>query len=104
MYSKSGAPEGLNCRYAGQVVSLRSDATGLSIAVEDQGLGIPADFLGRVFERYERYESSATDRIIGTGLGLPIAHQILEMHGGSIAVDSREGRGSVFTIHLPIAR
>ena len=84
-------------------VSLGSNATGLSIAIQDQGLGIPADFLGRVFDRYERYESSAADRIIGTGLGLPIAHQIVEMHGGSITVASPEGHGTVFTIHLPFA-
>ena len=85
-------------------VSVGSDESAVHIAIEDHGLGIPAAFLSRIFERYERYERRATDQITGTGLGLPIARKIVELHGGSVAVESREGQGSVFTIHLPIAR
>ena len=55
--------------------------------------GMPAEFLTKVFERYERYESDATSKIIGTGLGLPISKQIIELHRGRIWVDSAEGKG-----------
>jgi len=71
------------------------------VEVEDHGEGIPADFIDRVFERFERYEASPTSRIIGTGLGLPIARQIIDLHGGRMWVESRVGIGSIFHFSLP---
>jgi signal transduction histidine kinase len=88
----------------GQVkVSSRSSRGVALISVADQGDGIPADFLPKVFERFERYEASATSRIIGTGLGLPIAHQIVEAHGGQMWVESKVGEGSTFYFTIPFA-
>jgi signal transduction histidine kinase/ligand-binding sensor domain-containing protein len=71
------------------------------LEVRDTGRGIkPAD-LGRIFERYERGDTS--DRIAGTGLGLAIVKRIVELHSGSIAVDSQLGVGTYFTVRLPVA-
>lgn len=71
------------------------------VSVRDQGLGIPATDLPTVFERYRRGSNVAT-RISGTGIGLAGAHHIVEQHGGTIAVESTEGVGSVFTVALPL--
>ena len=83
-------------------VGTRRDDTEVRVSVLDHGMGIPAAFLPRLFQRYERYENTATDRIIGTGLGLPISRQIIEMHGGRIWAESSEGAGSQFHFTLPL--
>jgi PAS domain S-box-containing protein len=82
----------------------RLDGTQVLISVSDQGQGIPQEFITRIFERYERYEASPASRIIGTGLGLPIARQIVEMHGGRIWVDSTAGAGSTFHFTIPVRK
>ncbi len=71
------------------------------ITVEDTGLGIPEKFLGTIFEKFGRVDSSETREIKGTGLGLSIAHSIVLAHGGELTVDSREGKGSTFRVSLP---
>jgi PAS domain S-box-containing protein len=71
------------------------------IDVHDEGLGIPADEVGRVFERFQR-ASNVEGRISGTGIGLASVRQIVESHGGSASVASDEGRGSTFTVKLPL--
>jgi len=71
--------------------------------VLDHGLGIPADFVQKLFGRYERYEDKTKAKIIGTGLGLAITRQIVEMHGGKIWVDSTVGAGSEFHFTVPVA-
>jgi signal transduction histidine kinase len=72
------------------------------LTVRDQGLGIPADDLPRVFERF--YRASNVDGLIdGSGLGLAGVRYIVEAHGGSIEVESRQGSGSAFTVRLPLA-
>ncbi|HVD02238.1 MAG TPA: PAS domain-containing protein [Candidatus Dormibacteraeota bacterium] len=86
------------------MVSTRHDQSMAKISVEDHGLGVPASFIGKLFERYERFSDTATDQIIGAGLGLPIARQIVEMHGGKMEVQSVEGKGSTFSFTLPLAR
>jgi PAS domain S-box-containing protein len=90
------SPQGGEIRVRSQLLEVE-----VTVSVLDHGLGIPASFLPRLFQRYERYNNSATDRIIGTGLGLPIARQIIEMHNGRIWVDSIEGSGSEFHFTLP---
>ena len=74
----------------------------VAIAVADKGSGIPADALDRVFERFYKVDPSRA-RGGGTGLGLAIARHIVEGHGGRIELESREGRGSTFTIVLPVS-
>jgi two-component system, OmpR family, sensor histidine kinase VicK len=72
----------------------------VDVSIKDHGVGIPADFVDRLFGRFERYEKSPS-KVIGTGLGLAIARQIIEMHRGKIWVESTEGSGSVFHFTIP---
>lgn len=72
------------------------------ISVEDTGIGIaPAD-RQRIFERFVQADSSVSRKYSGTGLGLALAREYVEMHGGAIAVESELGRGSIFTVRLPV--
>jgi two-component system phosphate regulon sensor histidine kinase PhoR len=71
------------------------------IHVRDQGCGIPADALPRIFERFYRVDTGRSRKLGGTGLGLSIVKHIIQAHGGQVTVDSRVGAGSTFTIHLP---
>jgi two-component system phosphate regulon sensor histidine kinase PhoR len=74
----------------------------VSIAVRDQGLGIPADEQRRIFERFVRGAESKRRRIRGTGIGLAMVRQIALAHGGAVGVTSEPGAGSCFTIVLPV--
>jgi signal transduction histidine kinase len=71
------------------------------IWVRDHGLGIPRDHQERVFTKFFRGEAARKRAISGTGLGLVLARQIVEAHGGSIGFDSEEGKGSTFWVRLP---
>jgi signal transduction histidine kinase len=75
------------------------DGDHVAVTVADQGIGIPAHDVGRLFERY--YRGSNVSGVVGTGVGLYLVKIVVDLHGGSIAVDSREGDGSRFTIRLP---
>ena len=72
---------------------------GVRCAVRDTGVGIPAESLSRIFERFYRVDKSRTGS--GTGLGLSISKHIVEAHGGKIWAESEEGRGSVFYFEIP---
>jgi signal transduction histidine kinase len=74
----------------------------LEISVLDHGIGIPATDLPLLFERFRR-GSNVEGQIRGSGLGLASSKQIVEQHGGTITVESEEGRGSTFTVRLPLA-
>jgi two-component system phosphate regulon sensor histidine kinase PhoR len=74
----------------------------LHLAVADTGNGIPSEELPRIFERFYRVDKARSRESGGTGLGLSIVKHAIESQGGSIAVTSRLGVGSTFTIHLPI--
>jgi PAS domain S-box-containing protein len=74
---------------------------GVSVAVQDQGIGISADALDTIFEPFRR-ALAPDEQISGTGLGLASVRQIVEQHGGTIDVESEEGRGSTFTVWLPV--
>jgi signal transduction histidine kinase len=88
---------------AGEVlVEVTADADGLELAVADTGPGIPLAEQARIFEEFHQVDSSSTRRQGGTGLGLAIARRIVELHGGSIGVESTPGRGSRFTVRLPL--
>lgn len=75
----------------------------LDIAVHDTGVGIPSDQLGRVFERFHRVDTRLTRDVNGMGLGLAICKRIVELHGGSIWVESESGVGSTFHVLLPVS-
>jgi PAS domain S-box-containing protein len=89
----------------GGFVTLASRVEGkyALISVTDTGLGIPPDEIGHVFERFRRVRSGAAQSIPGTGLGLTIVKQIVEMHGGKIWVESAVGHGSAFHFTIPLA-
>jgi len=83
------------------VVRLREEASSLRVEVSDTGIGIPAEYLDKIFNRFYRIDSSAPHLARGVGLGLPIAKQIVEEHGGEMHVKSEPGKGSVFSFTLP---
>ena len=73
------------------------------IRVEDNGDGIPAQHLERLFERFYRVDRARSRDMGGTGLGLAIVKHLALLHGGEVTVDSELGKGTIFTIHLPKA-
>jgi len=72
------------------------------IAIRDQGIGIPAKDIDRIFERFYRVDPGRARATGGTGLGLSIVRHVAQNHGGRVLVDSREGEGSTFTLELPV--
>ena len=84
-------------------ISSRAEGGYALITVADTGLGIPPDEIVLVFERFRRVRSGAAQSIAGTGLGLTIVKQIVEMHGGKIWVESAVGHGSAFHFTIPLA-
>jgi PAS domain S-box-containing protein len=75
---------------------------GAVLSVQDEGLGIPASDLPTVFEPFHR-GANVSGHIVGTGLGLPGVRRIVEQHGGTISIESREGTGTTVTVRLPLA-
>lgn len=82
------------------VLEAGSVSGGVRFAVRDSGIGIPAESLSRIFERFYRVDKSRTGS--GTGLGLSISKHIVEAHGGKIWAESEEGRGSAFYFEIPV--
>ena len=76
----------------------------LLFAVRDTGIGIPADFLGNIFEKFTRSDASSTRKYGGAGLGLALAMQIVDIMGGEIRAESRQGEGSTFFFTIPFVR
>jgi signal transduction histidine kinase len=79
----------------------RIDQTGVTVYVADQGIGIPAEEQGRIFDRFHRVDSGLHRRTEGAGLGLYLVKAIVEAHGGRVWVESAPGRGSIFIFTLP---
>ena len=84
------------------VVRLTMKEQHVAITVEDTGHGIDPKHLPRLFDRFYRIDSSRERRSRGTGLGLPIVKEIAEAHHGTVTVESEVGKGSVFTLLLPV--
>ena len=84
-------------------VGLTNDSTHAVIEIADNGIGIRPDFLPHVFERFRQADSSTTRKFGGLGLGLALARQLVEAHGGHISVESPgEGLGTTFRVQLPL--
>jgi signal transduction histidine kinase len=90
---------------AGGSVTVRAASAGdqLLVEVEDSGIGIPADELPRLFDRFYRARSAKTRNVAGTGLGLAIAKTIADAHDAQLRVTSELGRGTTFQLRLPTA-
>jgi two-component system phosphate regulon sensor histidine kinase PhoR len=92
-YSPNGGPI---------TVHAKKDGDDLLFGVQDQGLGIPADHLGKVFERFHRVDNEDNRKIYGTGLGLYLVRNLVEtIHFGKIWVESTVGVGSTFWVRIP---
>jgi signal transduction histidine kinase len=89
-------PEG-----ASILVTATGQADGVQLAVSDDGPGMAADQLEHIFERFTRGDAGLTQYVGGTGLGLAISKSLVELHGGTLAVESTEGHGSTFRVWLP---
>ncbi|MBX6377138.1 MAG: hypothetical protein IRY95_01145 [Clostridia bacterium] len=93
-FTPSGGRIRTRCRREGDV---------LAVSVEDTGIGIPEEDLPRIFERFYRVDKGRSREYGGTGLGLAIARQIVEAHGGRIAIQSAQGKGTTVHFTLPLA-
>ena len=85
-------------------LELGADASGLRLTVRDTGMGIPADKLPLLFQKFTQLDASTTRRFGGTGLGLAICRELAELMGGAVSVESHAGQGSSFTALLPLER
>jgi signal transduction histidine kinase len=94
-------------KYSGPRKVLRVEASvrhgHLALAVEDEGVGIPREEHGRIFEKFYRVGRSDTQGRRGSGVGLALVRHVAEAHGGRVTVESRPGAGSRFTLWLPLA-
>ncbi|HET7445263.1 MAG TPA: HAMP domain-containing sensor histidine kinase [Solirubrobacterales bacterium] len=91
------SPEGANIEVKARVVG-----DEVEVSVTDDGPGIPETQLEHIFERFVRGDAGLTQRVGGTGLGLAISKSLVELHGGTIEVDSTVGTGSSFRFRLPL--
>lgn len=90
---------------SGSTISIIASAMAgsLEVRVVDQGRGVPDQYKQMIFERFQQVELSDSQKRKGTGLGLPICKAIIEGHGGTIGVESEEGKGSTFWFRVPAA-
>ncbi len=87
----------------GQIkVALMRVGRDARMTVTDTGVGIPKENLPHIFDRFYRVDKARSRETGGTGLGLSIVHQLVLLHGGAITVDSEEGKGTTFTVELPL--
>ena len=85
-------------------VAARAEDGAILVSVTDRGMGIPKADQKRIFEKFYRAENSLVHETKGSGLGLALVQHIAEAHGGSVKVESAPGKGSTFTLLLPLAR
>jgi two-component system, chemotaxis family, CheB/CheR fusion protein len=83
-------------------ISANSKDSNVVISIEDQGIGIPEESQKLIFQRFYRSSNPVIGTFPGIGLGLYITNEIVRRHGGTISVESKEGKGSKFTVTLPI--
>ena len=100
-FSPNGGPVAINVTHVPQVAS-PIGVDSVRIDVSDQGIGIPPDDLQRIFEEFYQTELGRRSRRVGTGLGLSLTRNFVELHHGRIDVQSTPGSGSTFTLVLPV--
>jgi signal transduction histidine kinase len=83
-------------------IEVSREQDNVLITVRDQGLGIKKRDYGKLFNKFSRLDNEFSANSQGSGLGLYWVKQIVKLHNGTISVNSREGRGSVFTVLLPV--
>ena len=83
------------------VVTLRTAVDAVELRVADTGTGIPAEEMPRLFERFHRVKNAYGRTHEGSGIGLALVHELVRLHGGTIAAESAIGRGTTFTIRIP---
>src|SRR6516164_9825754 len=76
---------------------------GIELAVVDTGIGMTAEQQAKLFEEFHQADAATARRFGGTGLGLAITRKLARMMGGDVTVTSEQGKGSVFTVRLPVA-
>jgi two-component system, OmpR family, sensor histidine kinase VicK len=85
-------------------ISMKKENEGVLIEVSDKGVGIPAESVEKIFERFYRVDKARSRKLGGTGLGLAIAKEIIREHEGDIWASSQEGKGTIIHIRLPLKR
>jgi len=85
----------------GITVDVEAENGGAKLRVTDTGVGIPAEQLPRIFERFHRVPNARSRTHEGTGIGLALVQELVRLHGGSIDAESNEGKGSAFTVRIP---
>ena len=85
-------------------MSVGQDLRHVSIRISDTGIGIPAEKIPKIFDRFYQVDGSHTREQEGTGIGLSLTRELVELHKGAITVESEEGRGSAFTVRLPLGK
>lgn len=83
-------------------IQVLTQAAHVFVKIKDEGYGIHPDDLDRIFEKYERGRNAKELKITGTGIGLAAVKNIIEKHSGTISVESELGKGSIFTVKLPL--
>ena len=90
----------------GGTITLRAarDNGGVRFAIHDTGIGIASEDQQRIFEEFQQAGTQSEKSREGTGLGLTLSKRMVELHGGTITVDSEPGKGSTFTVALPLLK
>lgn len=91
------SPEGGNV-----TISMKNDSKKLLVSVQDEGIGIPAEDIPKLFSKFQRIDNSSRRKIGGTGLGLAICQEIITRHYGNIWIESQEGHGTSVNFELPL--
>jgi signal transduction histidine kinase/CheY-like chemotaxis protein len=97
-------PKGGSVTLAAKVHPLEGQKDEVILQVKDTGIGMSEEFMQRMFKPFEQENSSSSSTYVGTGLGLSIVKSLSELMGGSVAVESVEGKGSTFTVSLPFEK
>jgi len=102
-YTNNGGHIDVSVYISEKVIDSQIDKR-LYIRVSDTGIGIKKEYLERIFDRFYRVDSDETQGVVGTGVGLHIVSEFVKLHGGSVDVSSEYGKGTVFTLQIPVIK